>query len=97
MSNSAANFITAWLAAGGKETRTADLLELGLESGLPLSANVARQAHSLGRWLANNANQPIETEQGAFVIAPGRMDVGVQFWRLRQVQPPAGPQEGRGF
>lgn len=84
MSNSAANFITAWLAAGGKETRTADLLELGLESGLPLSANVARRAHSLGRWLANNANQPIETEQGTYQIAAGKYDHD-QYWQIRRV------------
>ena len=83
--NLAARFITAWLAAGGKETRTADLLELGLESGLPLSANVDRRAHSLGRWLANNANQPIKTEQGTFVIAPGVYCDGQQHWTVKPV------------
>ena len=86
--NPIARFIAAWIAAGGQETRTADLLPFAIEAGVPLIENPALQARSLGTWLGKVANQAFPSGETWAAITPGKFDEGFQYWIIRSVKAP---------
>ncbi len=81
------SFLLAWLA-GDRTRTTAALLDQAEAAGLALNGKTRNgRLVSLGMWISNHANTPIETPAGALVIVAAGIRSGYQRYRIRQHRP----------